>query len=164
MGAPRNYHPKCFHFKGTCGSSRWVYLLLLTLGSIFFSAHCTAHCLDHLCWIISTRRQDLIIPSILWNTFYVFNSFECMSSNLHLMLSSLTTLTTSPTQFIRNPLRTITRVPAHHSSFYFIIICNNLIYFWLKYLLPEFWLYACPLHINRFRAVCRYCNHKNSLA
>ena len=113
MGAPRNCHPKCFHFKGTCGSSRWVYLLFLTLGSISSSAHWTAHCLDHLCWIISTRRQDLIIPSILWNTFYIFNSFEYMSSNLHLMLSSLTTLTTSPTQFIRNPLGTITRVPAY---------------------------------------------------
>ena len=38
-----------------------------------------------------------------------------MSSNLHLMLSSLTTLTTSPSsQFIRNPLGTITRVP--HTS------------------------------------------------
>ena len=36
-----------------------------------------------------------------------------MSSNLHLMLSSLTTLTTSATQFIRNPLGTITRVPAY---------------------------------------------------
>ena len=38
-----------------------------------------------------------------------------MFSNLHLMLSSLTTLTTSPSsQFIRNPLGTITRVP--HTS------------------------------------------------
>ena len=116
MGAPRNYHPKCFHFKGTCGSSRWVYLLRLTLRWIFFSAHCTAQCLDHLCWIISTRRQDLIFPSF-FGTFFIlcrsFNSFEYMSSNLHLMLSSLTTLTTSPTQFIRNPLGTITRVPAY---------------------------------------------------
>ena len=129
--------------------------------------------LVHLSWIlIKTRRQDLIITipekSIISTNFLIppqiFNQFECVSSNLHLVLSSLTTLTTSPTQFIRNPLRTITRVPAHHSSFYFIIICNNLIYFWLKYLLPEFWLYACPLHINRFRAVGRYCNHKNSLA
>ena len=53
---------------------------------------------------------------ILYITFsWISNSFEFMSSNLHLMLSSLTTLTTSPSsQFIRNPLGTITRVP--HTS------------------------------------------------
>ena len=78
--------------------------------------------LVHLSWIlIKTRRQDLIITipekSTISTNFIIppqiFNQFEYVSSNLHLVLSSLTTLTTSATQFIRNPLGTITRVPAY---------------------------------------------------
>ena len=117
MGAPTHLSSRVFslfHFKDTCGLSRGLYLPCLTLGWIFFYVHCTAQSLDHLCWIISARRQDLIFP--FWHIFIfcsIFNSFEYMSSNLHLMLSSLTTLTTSATQFIRNPLGTITRVPAY---------------------------------------------------
>ena len=93
---------QCFPFQGYLGHQ----------DSFIF---CCA-CFYHLCWIISTRHQDPIIPGgILWHNFLfcrIFNSFEYISSNLRLMLSSLTTLTTSPTQFIRNPLGTITRVPA----------------------------------------------------
>ena len=132
---------------------------------IWFFLQTSHYCiLVHLSWIlIKTRRQDLIITipqksMISTNSIIppqIFHQFEYVSSNLHLVLSSLTTFTTSPTQFIRNPLRTITRVPTHHSSFYFRIICNILMFF---VELPEFWLYACPLRINRFRAVCRYCN------
>ena len=93
-----------------------LYLLFLTLGWSFFL--CTLHCtvlgsfaLDHLRQTPGSYYPD---HSLAYFTFCrIFNSFEYMSSNLHLMLSSLTTLTTSPTQFIRNPLGTITRVPAY---------------------------------------------------
>ena len=93
-----------------------LYLLFLTLGWSFF--FCTLHCtvlgsfvLDHLRQTPGSYYPD---HSLAYFTFCrIFNSFEYMSSNLHLMLSSLTTLTTSPTQFIRNPLGTITRVPAY---------------------------------------------------
>ena len=116
----------------------WLIYLTPILGRFDFFLQTSHYCiLVHLSWIlIKTRRQDLIITipekSTTSTNFIIphqiFNQFEYVSSNLHLVLSSLTTLTTSPTQFIRNPLRTITRVPAHHSSFYFRIICNILFF------------------------------------
>ena len=115
-----------------------LYLLCLTLGWIFF--FCTLHCtvlgsfvLDHLRQTPGSYYPQYSLAHFIFCQ--IFNGFEYMSSNLHLMLSSLTTLTTSETQFIRNPLGTITRVPAYFQ------------------LLPRF---GCPLQLQAVTS-CAWC-------